>query len=150
LPDLADGLFRIRLPIRFLARFRRDRLQGGNRRVPPPRPALRRPERQGLLMMAGSEEPALVPKASSELKTRVLSAVVMIALALGTAYWGGLPFALFWLAAGIATMFEWTDMTGLEPRRVVQAIFALGLAGLTLQYVLGGGLVIGAMTGLVF
>ncbi|MXQ10964.1 phosphatidate cytidylyltransferase [Microvirga makkahensis] len=101
--------------------------------------------------MASTEGPALAPKApSSELKTRVLSAIVMIALALAAAYWGGWPFALFWLAAGIAIMVEWADMTGAEPRRIVQTVFGLGLVALTLLYLSGGSFVIGAVTGLVF
>ena len=52
------------------------------------------------------------PAPSQELTTRVLSAIVMIAVALLTAYWGGWPFALFWLAAGIAIMVEWTEHDG--------------------------------------
>jgi phosphatidate cytidylyltransferase len=71
---------------------------------------------------------------SKELTKRILSAIVMIALALLTAYWGGWPFALFWLAAGIAIMVEWTDMTRIEPRRLVQAILGSGLAALTLLF----------------
>jgi len=74
----------------------------------------------------------------------------MIALALAAAFWGGWPFALFWLAAGIAMMVEWTDMTGAEPRRIVQAVLGLGLIALTLLYLSGGSFGIGAVTGLVF
>lgn len=51
----------------------------------------------------------------------------MVAIALFTAYWGGWPFALFWLAAGIAIMVEWTRMTGVEPRLLVQGVLAVGL-----------------------
>jgi len=101
--------------------------------------------------MASTEGPVLAPKApSSELKTRVLSAIVMIALALAAAYWGGWPFALFWLAAGLAMMVEWTDMTGIEPRRIVQAVFGLGLMALTLLYLSGASFAVGAATGLIF
>jgi phosphatidate cytidylyltransferase len=78
------------------------------------------------------------PAPSSELATRVLSALVMVAAALVTAYWGGWPFALFWLAAGIATMVEWTDMTGVQPRRPLQAVFGFGLAALTLLFLVDG------------
>ncbi|SCY83520.1 phosphatidate cytidylyltransferase [Microvirga guangxiensis] len=101
--------------------------------------------------MAASEGPALISKApSSELKTRVLSAIVMIALALGAAYWGGWPFAMFWLAAGIAIMIEWTDMTGIEPRRIVQTVFGLGLLTLTLLYLMNAGFAAGAGAALLF
>jgi phosphatidate cytidylyltransferase len=75
-----------------------------------------------------------------ELTTRIFSALVMVAAALLTAYLGGLSFALFWLAAGIATMVEWTDMTRIEPRRPVQVILGLGLTALTLLFVLEAGL----------
>jgi phosphatidate cytidylyltransferase len=77
----------------------------------------------------GSSLPSSPKQASSkELTTRVLSAIVMVAIALLVAYRGGWPFALFWLAAGIATLVEWTDMTEVEPRRPLQAILSLGLA----------------------
>jgi phosphatidate cytidylyltransferase len=64
----------------------------------------------------------------------------MVAAALLTAYWGGWPFALFWLVAGIAIVVEWTDMTGIEPRRLAQAILGIGLSGLTLLFLLDAGL----------
>lgn len=75
--------------------------------------------------------PGARPGASSELKTRVVSAIVMIAVALFAAYQGGWIFALFWLAAGIAIMVEWTMIAGIEPRRPVQIVFGLGLSALT-------------------
>ncbi|WP_243368495.1 phosphatidate cytidylyltransferase [Microvirga solisilvae] len=96
----------------------------------------------------GSALPSKAP--TSELKKRVLSAIVMIALALGAAWWGGWPFALFWLAAGIAMMVEWTDMTKVEPRRAVQAVFGLGLVALTFIYLSGAGFTIGVVTAVVF
>jgi len=63
----------------------------------------------------------------------------MVAAALLTAYLGGWPFALFWLAAGIAIVVEWTDMTGIEPRRPVQVILGVGLTALTLLFLLDAG-----------
>src|SRR5690606_9888693 len=39
---------------------------------------------------------------------------------------------------------------GAEPRRIVQGVFGLGLAALTLLYVLGGGLGAGAVTTVAF
>jgi phosphatidate cytidylyltransferase len=79
------------------------------------------------------------PAPSQELTTRVLSAIVMIAVALLTAYWGGWPFALLWLAAGIAIMVEWTSMTGAEPRRLVQGILGIGLAVLSILFMVDAG-----------
>src|SRR3712207_487688 len=90
------------------------------------------------------------PVPSKELTTRILSALVMVAAALLTAYLGGWAFALFWLAAGIATMVEWTDMTRIEPRRLVQAILGLGLAALTLLFLLDAGFWVSLAVGLAF
>ena len=88
----------------------------------------------------GSSPPHPKPVPSKELSTRVLSALVMVAAALLTAYLGGWPFALFWLAAGIAIVVEWTDMTEIEPRRFVQVILGLGLAAMTLLFLSDSGL----------
>lgn len=85
-----------------------------------------------------------------ELSTRVVSAIVMIAIALVTAYLGGWPFALFWLAGGIAMMVEWTDMTKVEPRRPVQIVFGLGLAVLTLLLMTGAAFAVSVAIGLAF
>ncbi|MBZ6076918.1 phosphatidate cytidylyltransferase [Microvirga puerhi] len=75
--------------------------------------------------------PGTVKRPPSELAKRVVSAIVLIPLALYTAYQGGWAFALFWLAAGIAMMVEWTNMTRVEPRYPVQIVQGLGLVALT-------------------
>jgi phosphatidate cytidylyltransferase len=90
------------------------------------------------------------PVPPKELTTRVFSALIMVAAALLTAYLGGWAFALFWLAAGIAIMVEWTEMTKIEPRRLVQAFLGLGLAALTLLFLLGAGFWPSAVAGLAF
>lgn len=90
------------------------------------------------------------PAPSKELTTRILSALVMVAVALLTAYWGGWPFALFWLAAGIAIMVEWTRMTGAEPRQLVQGVLALGLAVLTVLFLTDAGIGLFIVAGLAF
>ncbi|MGO4571731.1 phosphatidate cytidylyltransferase [Microvirga sp. 2TAF3] len=79
----------------------------------------------------GSSLADAVKRPSSELSSRVGSAIVLIAVALFTAYQGGWTFALFWLAAGIAMMVEWTNMTRVEPRWPVQIVLGLGLTGQT-------------------
>jgi hypothetical protein len=77
LPDLADRLFRIRLPARFLAGFRPRHLQGGHRRVCPARPPLRRPERPGGLTWGGRGPPRRPAKRGPHgTGARVASAVV--------------------------------------------------------------------------
>ena len=52
-----------------------------------------------------------------ELLTRIGSAVVMGAAALGTAWAGGLVFDVFWCLAAIAVLWEWHGLVG-TPRRV--------------------------------
>lgn len=53
--------------------------------------------------------PASKP-AASNLVLRIASAAVMAPLALGAAYWGSWPFAVFWAAAGIAVLWEWITL----------------------------------------
>lgn len=48
---------------------------------------------------------------SGELGKRVVSAVVMAALAIAAVVAGGWPFLLFWAAAAIGVFFEWSAMT---------------------------------------
>lgn len=48
----------------------------------------------------------------ADLKTRILSAVVMAVLAVGTLVAGGIAFTLFWLAAAIAICWEWQNLVG--------------------------------------
>ena len=53
---------------------------------------------------AGTAAPA------SNLTLRIASAVVMAPVALFAAYVGGWPFALFWAAAAVAVLWEWTSL----------------------------------------
>lgn len=50
------------------------------------------------------------PASASNLTLRVASTAVMAPLALGAAYLGGWPFALFWAAAAIAVLWEWITL----------------------------------------
>src|SRR6056297_390514 len=52
----------------------------------------------------------------SETGIRLISAVVIIALALGTTWFGGVVFAVLWLAAGSAILFEWIAMVWIVRR----------------------------------
>jgi phosphatidate cytidylyltransferase len=47
------------------------------------------------------------PSGRSELSLRVMSGVVMAAIAIASAWLGGLPFALLWTAAAVVVAFEW-------------------------------------------
>jgi phosphatidate cytidylyltransferase len=99
----------------------------------------------------GSSLPgAARPGSSKELASRVVSALVLIPLALAAAWMGGWAFALFWLAAGIAMLVEWTNMTAVTPLRPVQAVFSVGLAVLTGLFLAQGGLGPSALIGLAF
>lgn len=51
-----------------------------------------------------------MPAGASNLMLRVASAVVLAPLAIGAAYVGGWPFALFWGVAAIAVLWEWTTL----------------------------------------
>lgn len=74
-------------------------------------------------------KPDLRSRFASDLGPRVASAVIMAAAALGTAYWGGWPLAIFWAAAGIAISVEWTTMAKVAPQRPVQIAQSLVIAG---------------------
>jgi phosphatidate cytidylyltransferase len=58
----------------------------------------------------GSAAPA--GRTTSELALRIVSALVMAALALGAAWWGGAPFAVFWTLAAILLLREWLAVVG--------------------------------------
>ncbi len=45
-----------------------------------------------------------------ELMLRVGSALVLVPLAIGTAYLGGWPFALFWSVAALGVFWEWSAL----------------------------------------
>ncbi len=77
--------------------------------------------------------------ARSELGLRIISGIVLAAVALGVTWLGGPVFAAFWLAAGIAIAFEWIGMTRAEPRAILSALCAAGLAGLLVAYKLDAG-----------
>ena len=80
-------------------------------------------------------EPPAAPAAPSgpnfsDLRTRVISALVMVAAAVAALVWGGAPFILFWLAAAIAMNWEWQRLVGEQRRlpRVVVGGAALAIA----------------------
>jgi phosphatidate cytidylyltransferase len=73
--------------------------------------------------------------ARAELAPRVLSALVMIGLALAAAFVGGHWFALFWLIAAAAVLWEWLTLVGETQRRV--ACLVVGGAALAIAAALG-------------
>jgi phosphatidate cytidylyltransferase len=72
--------------------------------------------------------------AGGELVLRVCSALVLVPLAILTAYLGGWLFAVFWGIAGLGVLWEWTTLVTAADRRgvlmgsAVALVLALGLA----------------------
>lgn len=54
-----------------------------------------------------------------ELALRVGSALVLVPLAIGTAYLGGWPFAMFWGLAAMGVLWEWTSLVARSDHRTV-------------------------------
>jgi phosphatidate cytidylyltransferase len=75
--------------------------------------------------VSGPGEPGTRAPASN-LMLRVASAVVMAPLALLAAYFGGWPFALFWAAAAVAVLWEWTALV----KGPLWMVAGLGYAGI--------------------
>jgi phosphatidate cytidylyltransferase len=78
-----------------------------------------------------------------ELVLRVCSALVLVPLAVGTAYLGGWPFAAFWSLAAIGVFWEWSALVAGDQRRL---IVMTGGATLVVSLALAaGGRLIGAV-----
>lgn len=76
----------------------------------------------------------------SDLGPRIASALVLVAVAIGTAVAGGLPFAALWWLAALAIHWEWQRLigSGRDPARVVLGALALVLAAVASPYGDGG------------
>ena len=72
----------------------------------------------------------------SDLAPRIVSAVVMVAAAVGTAFSGGLPFAILWWLAALAIHWEWQRLigSGRDPVRLVFGALAIALAAIASPY----------------
>jgi phosphatidate cytidylyltransferase len=64
----------------------------------------------------------------TDLGPRVVSALILIALALAAAWLGGAGFALFWLVAAASILFEWQRMVAAPGTALRFGIGATGLA----------------------
>ena len=63
--------------------------------------------------MAGADPAihcALSRSRGGELALRVISALVLAPLAIGVAYLGGWPFAVFWGLAAMVVLWEWISL----------------------------------------
>ena len=65
---------------------------------------------------------------ASNLMLRVCSAVLLAPLALLAAYLGGLPFAVFWGAAAVAVLWEWTTLVAERNHRMMFSACGSALA----------------------
>ncbi len=68
-----------------------------------------------------------------ELALRIGSALVLVPLAIGTAYVGGWPFAAFWGAAAIGVLWEWSSLVAAADRR---SVLTTGGAAVVLAFAL--------------
>ncbi len=75
-----------------------------------------------------AHDAAAAPKPKSELRLRVVSAVVLAPLAIITAYWGGWGFVVFWTVAAVAVFWEWS---GLVLPRARRQILPIGTVAIT-------------------
>lgn len=85
-----------------------------------------------------SGEPAPLRRATdfSDLAPRLVSALVLVAVAAVTAVTGGLPFAVLWWLAALAIHWEWQRLigSGRDPGRLVSGALAIVLAAVAAPY----------------
>ncbi|WP_439574863.1 phosphatidate cytidylyltransferase [Phreatobacter sp.] len=76
-----------------------------------------------------------------DLLRRIASALVMVPLAIAAAWWGGWPFALFWLVAAAVVLWEWNRLILDEVPPVMMGgeLMALAAAVLLIRYFLNPG-----------
>jgi len=89
-----------------------------------------------------SDETDAVPATRSNLTLRIASAVVLAPLAIGTACFGGIPFALLWSVAAAAVLWEWVALVTGPAWRLAGIPYAavLALAPILLRADAGFGL----------
>jgi phosphatidate cytidylyltransferase len=90
------------------------------------------------------------PHPSGDLGKRLVSAVVMAALAIAAVVAGGWPFLLFWAAAAVGVFWEWSAITaGGQEQQEPAAARAAGIAALAASALAAGlGLVYAALAAL--
>lgn len=90
--------------------------------------------------MASDQRPAGA-FSDPDLLRRIASALVLIPVAIGTAWLGGWPFALFWLVAAIAVLWEWNRLILPEnaPALFIGEALSLAAAVLLMRYFVNPG-----------
>ena len=72
------------------------------------------------MIVAGTDHPLrAVGSRGGELMLRVCSALVLVPIAIGTAYLGGWPFAVFWGLAAMGVLWEWISLVARSDHRTV-------------------------------
>jgi len=72
------------------------------------------------VIVAGTDHPLrAVGSRGGELVLRVCSALVLVPVAIGTAYLGGWPFAVFWGLAAMGVLWEWISLVARSDHRTV-------------------------------
>lgn len=76
-----------------------------------------------------------------DLLRRIASALVLVPVAIAVAWFGGWPFALFWLVAAIAVLWEWNRLVLADapPALIAGEIVALIAAVVLIRYFLNPG-----------
>jgi phosphatidate cytidylyltransferase len=82
--------------------------------------------------VSGAGRSPLAQKKDQEFLARLISAIVLAALALAVTAWGGKAFALAWAIAAAFFLAEFLTMVGYRPLMVGTAIGATGLAAANL------------------
>ena len=90
------------------------------------------------MIVAGADHPVrAVESCGGELALRICSALVLVPLALGTAYLGGWPFAVLWGLAAMVVLWEWNSLVAGSDQRIVLTTGGASLA-LAIALVLTG------------
>jgi phosphatidate cytidylyltransferase len=90
------------------------------------------------VIVAGADHPVrAVESCGGELALRICSALVLVPLALGTAYLGGWPFAVLWGLAAMVVLWEWDSLVAGSDQRIVLTTGGASLA-LAIALVLTG------------
>jgi phosphatidate cytidylyltransferase len=90
------------------------------------------------VIVAGANHPVrAVESCGGELALRICSALVLVPLALGTAYLGGWPFAVLWGLAAMVVLWEWDSLVAGSDQRIVLTTGGASLA-LAIALVLTG------------
>jgi phosphatidate cytidylyltransferase len=89
-----------------------------------------------------AEPSGTITPGNRELALRICSALVLVPLAIGTAYLGGWPFAIFWSLAAIGVFWEWNTLVAGNGRRPAVMV---GGAALVVSLVLAADRLLGAI-----